>query len=87
MDFDSFFESLKETNIVIKVDKKKLEKPRPLNNDALFQLPLICLVLLLMAKIKLNHMSQRLGNWLVNALKQACRDSKAHPNTLAGLQI
>lgn len=90
MDFDSFFESLKETNIVIKVDKKKLEKPRPLNNDALFQLPLICLVLLLMAKNKIKPYVSEIGQLVGECIETSMpgfKGSSQHLGWSANLRV
>ena len=90
MDFDSFFESLKDLNVVIKVDKKKLEEPRLLNNDALFQLPLICLVLLLMAKNRIKPYVTEIGQLVGECIETSMpgfKGSSQHLGWSANLRV
>ncbi|MDI3248472.1 MULTISPECIES: hypothetical protein [unclassified Pseudomonas] len=49
MNFEDFFSSVKESNIVLDIGSD-FSTARFLNNEALFQLPLIALIVLLMAK-------------------------------------
>lgn len=49
MNFEDFFSSVKASNIVLDIGSD-LSTARFLNNEALFQLPLIALIILLMAK-------------------------------------
>jgi len=49
MNFEEFFSSVKVSNVVLNIDSE-FSAVRFLNNEALFQLPLIALIVLLMAK-------------------------------------
>lgn len=49
MNFEEFFSSVQESNVVLNIDSD-FSTTRFLNNEALFQLPLIALIILLMAK-------------------------------------
>lgn len=49
MNFEEFFSSVQESNVVLNIDSD-FSTARFLNNEALFQLPLIALIILLMAK-------------------------------------
>ncbi len=49
MNFEEFFSSVHESNVVLNIDSD-FSTARFLNNEALFQLPLIALIILLMAK-------------------------------------
>jgi hypothetical protein len=49
MNFEEFFSSVQESNVVLNIDSD-FSTARLLNNEALFQLPLIALIILLMAK-------------------------------------
>lgn len=53
MNFEDFFSSVKESNIVLDIGSD-FSTARFLNNEALFQLPLIALIVLLMAKDRRN---------------------------------
>jgi len=52
MTFEKFFDQLYKSDAEIKLDKETSAKTHLLNNEALFQLPLISLIILLMAKDK-----------------------------------
>jgi hypothetical protein len=49
MNFEEFFSSVKNSNVALSIDSD-FSTARFLNNEALFQLPLIALIVLLMAK-------------------------------------
>lgn len=49
MNFDEFFTSIQASDVVLEIDSD-FSSARFLNNEALFQLPLIALIILLMAK-------------------------------------
>ena len=51
MNFENFFSSIADKNISLPVVVDDSSRHQ-LNNEALFQLPLICLIVLLMAKDK-----------------------------------
>ncbi len=52
MNFDSFFDQLEDNGLSLKVDKLDSKSDKLLDNEALFQLPLISLIILLLAKDK-----------------------------------
>lgn len=90
MDFDSFFNSLEQSNICVEVDREQIEKEHLLNNDALFQLPLICLVLLLMAKNRTKpHVSEigQLVGECIEASMIGFKGSSQHLGWSANLRV
>jgi hypothetical protein len=90
MDFDSFFNSLDQSNIAVEVDREEIEKEHLLNNDALFQLPLICLTLLLMAKNRTKpHVSEigQLVGECIEASMPGFKGSSQHLGWSANLRV
>lgn len=64
MNFEEFFSSVQDSNVILNVGSE-FSTARFLNNEALFQLPLIALIILLMAKDrrkpKISEIGQLVG--------------------------
>lgn len=61
MNFDSFFDQLEDNGLSLKVDKLDSKSDKLLDNEALFQLPLISLIILLLAKDKRKPKVSEIG--------------------------
>lgn len=61
MNFDSFFEKVKESKAIIEIDQESTFESNFLNNEALFQLPLISLIVLLLAKDRRKPFVSEIG--------------------------
>ncbi|HAS6130355.1 TPA: hypothetical protein I7264_03450 [Vibrio parahaemolyticus] len=90
MNFNSFFDHVEESNSILEVSECREEKGDALDNEALFQLPLISLVILLLAKDKRKPKMPELGRMVGEVLEQsmpAFRHSKQHISWSANLRI
>jgi hypothetical protein len=61
MNFDEFFDSVEAKNVAVPVDREKSLKPYQLSNEALFHIPLISMVLLVLAKDRRKPSVAELG--------------------------
>ncbi|MCF7719145.1 hypothetical protein H9X98_15860 [Aeromonas jandaei] len=89
MNFDTFFDRLSQQPSLIQVIEYKV-KDQLLNNEALFQLPLISLIILLMAKDKrkpnISEIGQLVGE-CIEASMPGFRGSAQHIGWSANLRI
>ncbi|WP_429128917.1 hypothetical protein [Aeromonas veronii] len=89
MNFDTFFDRLSQQPSSIQVIEYKV-KDQLLNNEALFQLPLISLIILLMAKDKrkpnISEIGQLVGE-CIEASMPGFRGSAQHIGWSANLRI
>lgn len=69
MTFDAFFEQLENKPITIKFDNNVIDKQHGLDNEALFQLPFICMVVLLMAKDRRKPIVAEVGRLVGESLE------------------
>lgn len=69
MTFDVFFERLKNKPITIKFENNVTTKRHGLDNEALFQLPFICMVVLLMAKDRRKPIVAEVGRLVGECLE------------------
>jgi len=61
MNFDSFFDQAEKNNLTIEVDSESISYGDTLGNEALFQLPLISLIILLLSKDKRKPFVSEIG--------------------------
>ncbi|MEZ8379248.1 hypothetical protein AB6C48_10470 [Vibrio splendidus] len=90
MNFDRFFDQVEETNATLKVSEQRDVNDNALDNEALFQLPLISLVILLLAKDKRKPKLPELGRTIGEVLEQsmpAFKQSNQHISWSANLRI
>jgi len=87
---DEFFELGKSLKLTIKLDKTTTIKPYKLNNDALFQLPFISMIILLMSKDirkpNVSELGQIIGECIERSIK-AFKGSSQHLGWSAHLRI
>lgn len=89
MNFDGFFSSIAEKNISLPVTAMGPSRHQ-LNNEALFQLPLICLIVLLLAKDKrkprVSEVGQLVGECIEGAMP-GFKGSAQHLGWSANLRV
>ncbi len=61
MNFEDFFNQIKHSNIQITLKRDAARRVHLLDNEALFQLPFICLIILLMAKDRRKPIVSEIG--------------------------
>lgn len=90
MNFDIFFEHISKSNSEIKIDTTKFDRSLLLNNEALFQLPLISLIILLMAKDRrkprISEVGQLVGE-CIEASMSGFKGSAQHIGWSANLRV
>ncbi|HEN9536211.1 TPA: hypothetical protein U9I93_002533 [Acinetobacter baumannii] len=91
MNFDEFFESIPKTVITdIKLENQKKEKNTLLSNEALFQLPLICLIILMLSKDRRKPDIAEIGQLVgecIEASFHGFKSSAQHIGWSANLRI
>lgn len=90
MNFDTFFENIAQSGTEIRVDSSSYNKPNLLNNEALFQLPLISLIVLLMAKDKRKPKVSEIGQLVGESLETSMpgfKGSAQHVGWSANLRV
>ena len=90
MTFEKFFSQLSKSKTAIKFDDAIMEKNHLLNNEALFQLPLISLIVLLMAKDKRKPRVSEIGQLVgesIEASMSGFKGSAQHIGWSANLRI
>jgi len=90
MTFDAFFSQLDESPIRIDVSQVLNERYRGLDNEALFQLPFICMVVLLMAKNKRKPIVSEVGQLVGESLEAsipAFKGSSQHLGWSSNLRV
>ncbi len=90
MTFDSFFHQLKSTPISIELSDNVTTKEHGLGNEALFQLPFICMVVLLLAKDRRKPFVSEVGQLVGECLEETIssfKGSSQHIGWSANLRI
>ena len=89
MNFENFFSSIADKNISLPVVVGESSRHQ-LNNEALFQLPLICLIVLLMAKDKRKPRVSEIGQLVGESIEGAMpgfKGSAQHLGWSANLRV
>ncbi|QJC77727.1 hypothetical protein [Pseudomonas umsongensis] len=90
MNFDSFFESVEDRGIVLSVSDSEYGGQQFLSNEALFQLPLICFIVLLMAKDKRKPKVSEVGRLVGESIEDGMpgfKGSAQHIGWSANLRV
>ncbi|WP_146447159.1 hypothetical protein [Vibrio cyclitrophicus] len=90
MNFDKFFENVAQSGTEIRFDSSRNTKPNLLNNEALFQLPLISLIVLLMAKDKRKPKISEIGQLVGESIETSMpgfKGSAQHVGWSANLRV
>jgi len=90
MNFDKFFESISKSGAEINFNNHEANKSHFLNNEALFQLPLISLIILLMAKDKRKPRVSEIGQLVgesIEASMSGFKGSAQHVGWSANLRV
>jgi len=83
MNFDSFFEKVKESKAIIEIDQESTYESNLLNNEALFQLPLISLIVLLLAKDKRKPFVSEIGQLVGESIEDSMYGFKGSSQHIA----
>lgn len=90
MNFESFFAEMSKSRTVVKMDAVVSESDRLLNNEALFQLPLISLIVLMLAKdrrkLRISETGQLVGE-CIEASMPGFKGSAQHIGWSANLRV
>lgn len=90
MNFENFFSEVAKSSIEIEVDNDLVHMRYSLDNEALFQLPFICMVILMISKgnrkPKVSSIGQTLGECLEKAIP-SFKGSSQHLGWSANLRI
>lgn len=70
MNFDTFFAEMEKGNHVININVSEDIKLNGLDNEALFQLPLLCLIILTMAKGNRKPIVSDIGHLVGEAISE-----------------
>jgi hypothetical protein len=90
MNFDSFFEKVKASKAIIGVDQEFASESNLLNNEALFQLPLISLIVLLLAKGRRKPFVSEIGQLVGESIEDSMygfKGSSQHIGWSANLRV
>lgn len=90
MNFDSFFEKVKESKAIIEIDQESANESNVLNNEALFQLPLISLIVLLLAKDRRKPFVSEIGQLVGESIEDSMygfKGSSQHIGWSANLRV
>ncbi|WP_026602377.1 hypothetical protein [Methylomonas sp. 11b] len=90
MNFDDFFEKIELSDISINVSFVSEKRNRLLENEALFQLPLICLIILMMAKDKRKPRVAEIGQLVGESIESSMlgfKGSAQHIGWSANLRV
>jgi hypothetical protein len=90
MNFNSFFEEAEKTKLQIAIGDGYTFRNHPLDNEALFQLPLISLIILLMAKDRRKPFVKEVGQLVGECLEgtmPAFKGSAQHIGWSANLRV
>lgn len=71
MNFNTFFDHIEASELTINIDSTLQTKEHLLNNEALFQLPLISLIILLMAKDKRKPYVSEIGQLVGESIQHS----------------
>lgn len=90
MNFDSFFEKVKSSNAIIEIEQRVSYDANLLSNEALFQLPLISLIVLLFAKDKRKPYISEIGQLVGESIEDSMygfKGSSQHIGWSANLRV
>ncbi|XKU42495.1 hypothetical protein BG51_06775 [Pseudomonas [fluorescens] ATCC 17400] len=90
MNFDSFFDAAEDKNLALSINSSEHGGQHFLNNEALFQLPLICLIVLLMAKDKRKPRVSEVGRLVGESIEDGMpgfKGSAQHVGWSANLRV
>jgi len=90
MNFDKFFNQMAQSKVEIAFDRTLSEKSHLLNNEALFQLPLISLIVLLMAKDRRKPRVSEIGQLVGESIESSMsgfKGSAQHVGWSANLRV
>ena len=90
MNFDSFFEKARKSKAFIEVEQTRGCENSLLNNEALFQLPLISLIVLLLAKDKRKPYVSEIGQLVGESIEDSMygfKGSSQHIGWSANLRV
>lgn len=90
MNFDSFFDQMERSNVEVNFDHSINLSQHLLDNEALFQLPLISLIILLMAKDRRKPHVSEIGQMVGESLESSMpgfKGSAQHLGWSANLRI
>ena len=90
MNFDTFFDQIQDSNISVDFGYMGRSSEHLLNNEALFQLPLICLIVLLMAKDRRKPRVAEIGQLVGESLESSLpsfKGSAQHLGWSANLRV
>lgn len=90
MNFDVFFNQVEQSNVTIDIDSSSVPKHHLLNNEALFQLPLISLIVLLMAKDRRKPFVSEVGQLVGESIERSMsgfKGSSQHIGWSANLRV
>lgn len=90
MNYDQFFESVSRKDISIDITSEGAFKRYQLNNEALFQLPLISMIVLLLAKDRRKPFVSELGQLVGDSIEDAMisfKKTSQHLGWSANLRI
>lgn len=76
MNFESFFESTQKRELKIRLGDSPTPEPNHLNNEALFQLPMISLIILVLAKDRSKPYVSEIGQILGEAIEDSIKGFK-----------
>lgn len=82
MNYDEFFESVTRREISIVVLEKDVQKNYQLSNEALFQLPLISMIVLLLAKDRRKPIVTEIGQMVGESIEASLVGFKGSSNNL-----
>lgn len=90
MNFNTFFKQAEKYNLTIDIDNCSFSKSHLLNNEALFQLPLISLIVLLMAKDRRKPFVSEIGQLVGESIESSMsgfKGSSQHIGWSANLRV
>jgi len=90
MNFDAFFDRVEENGLEISLGVRDSKKPVLLSNEALFQLPLISLIVLIMAKDRRKPYVSEIGRLVGESIEDSMsgfKGSSQHVGWSANLRV
>lgn len=90
MNFEVFFNQVEQSNLTICFDNPLISHEHLLNNEALFQLPLISLIILLMAKDRRKPLVSEIGQLVGESIEDSLigfKGSSQHLGWSANLRV
>lgn len=90
MNFDSFFDQMEKSDVTVRFDRSFKSSQHLLDNEALFQLPLISLIVLLMAKDRRKPHVAEVGQMVGESLESSMpgfKGSAQHVGWSANLRV